>query len=355
MSATEKTGTDASKGDYGMLSWDLDATNAKVTTDALFRVVETKAPAGYRLDKTPHYFVVRGNSNESVDDAWAKVGYVPSVQKSDVTFINYSGGALYIPNTYTRLTVRKKWANLDGTDAASPKDAAVKVQLYQSTQKNNPDNTCTVTITARADKESDRGWAKDKTITEKVKRGTAFKMKVSNWNIAFSVAIGGDAPISYANANVGYTEVSVPPAATNGAALSIVVLEPGDSVNCSNITVGEKEKPDDILTNKTAYGDAVTLASPTWSHDWDNLQTKDAEGHTPYYTVEEVSGPSGYTAAHANNEGIQTGTIVVTNTLPEGYVLPKTGGSGTGRCLATGMAIVVATAVLLARRKLASF
>ncbi|MGO5212086.1 Cna B-type domain-containing protein [Parafannyhessea sp. LCP21S3_E6] len=355
VSATEKTGADAGKSDYGMLSWDLNANNAKVTTDALFRVVETKAPAGYRLDETPHYFVVRGNSNESVDDAWAKVGYVPSVQKSDVTFINYSGGALYIPNTYTRLTVRKKWANSDGADALAPKDASVKVQLYQNTQKSDPDDTCTVTITARAVNESDRSWAKDKTITEKVKRGTAFKMKVSNWGIAFSVAIGDDAPIPYANNNVEYTEVSVPSAATNGASLSIVVLEPGSSVNGSNITVSEKEKPDDILTNKTAHGDAVTLASPTWSHDWDDLQTKDAEGHTLYYTVEEVSGPSGYTVAYANNEGIQTGTIVVTNTLPEGYVLPKTGGSGAGRYLATGMAIVVATAVLLARRKLASF
>jgi LPXTG-motif cell wall-anchored protein len=132
-------------------------------------------------------------------------------------------------------------------------------------------------------------------------------------------------------------------------------LEPGWSVNYGNITVSEKEKPNDILTNKTAYEDAVTLASPNWSHNWDNLPTKDAEGHPLYYTVEEISGPSGYTTTYANNEGIQTGTIVVTNTLPEGYVLPKTGGSGTGRYLATGMAIVVATAVLLARRKLASF
>lgn len=216
---------------------ELNATNAKVTTDSLFCVLEKKAPAGYRLDKTPHYFVVRGNSNESVDEAWAKVGYVPSAQKSDVIFINYSGGALYIPNTYARLTVSKKWANSDGADAAAPKDASVKVQLYQNTQKNDPDDTCTVTITAQAAEESERVWAKDKTITEKVKRGTAFKMKVSDWQIAFSVAIGGNAPISYANTKVAYTEVTVPSAATNGAALSIVVLEPGDSVNRSNITV----------------------------------------------------------------------------------------------------------------------
>lgn len=355
VSEKEKTGTDASKGDYGMLSWDLNEENAKVTTDTLFRVVETKAPDGYRLDESPHYFVVRGN-NESADDAWKEVGSVPSVQKSDVTFINYSGGALYIPNTYTRLTVSKKWANSDGTPAASPKDASVKVQLYQSTQKNDPDDTCTVTITLRADTEEARkDWAKDKTITERVKRGTAFKMTVSDWNIAFSVAIGGDAPVSYANTGVDHTEVSVPSAATNGEELSIVVLEPGNAVNDKNVTVSEKEKPNDILTNKTAYGDAVTLSSPNWSHNWDDLPTKDAEGHPLYYTVEEISGPSGYTTTYANNEGIQTGTIVVTNTLPEGYVLPKTGGSGTGRYLATGMAIVVATAALLARRKLASF
>jgi len=328
VSDTEKTGTDASKGDYGMLSWDLNEENAKVTTDTLFRVVETEAPDGYRLDKTPHYFVVRGN-NESADDAWKEVGSVPSVQKPDVTFINYSGGALYIPNTYTRLTVSKKWANSDGTDATAPKDASVKVQLYQSTQKNDPDDTCTVTITVRADKESDRGWAPDKIITGRVKRGTAFKMKVevAKW-IAFSVAIGGDSPVAYTNTNVDYTEVSVPSTATNGAELSIVVLEPGSAVNRNNnVTVSEKEKPNDILTDTTAYGDAVTLASPNWSRDWDNLPTKDAEGHPLYYTVEEISGPSGYTTAYGNNEGIQTGTIVVTNTLPEGYVLPKTGGS----------------------------
>jgi LPXTG-motif cell wall-anchored protein len=127
------------------------------------------------------------------------------------------------------------------------------------------------------------------------------------------------------------------------------------SSNDNNIIVSEKQKPNDILTNKTAYGDAVTLGSPDWSHDWDNLPTKDTEGHSLYYTVEETSGPSGYTTAYANNEGIQTGTIVVTNISSEGYVLPKTGGSGTGRYLATGMAMVVAAAVLLARRRLASF
>jgi LPXTG-motif cell wall-anchored protein len=349
VSTSETTGADKSKDDYGMLSWDLNASNPKVTTDVLYRVIEAAAPDGYRLDGTPHCFVVRG-SNETADNAWAKVGSGHGVQKSDVAFINYSGGALYIPNTYSRLTASKKWANSDGTSADAPKNTQVKLQLYQSTQTNDPDDTCTVTITARADKESDRGWAPDRTIAKKVKRGTAFKMKISDWNIAFTVAIGDGSPIAYSNSGVGYTEVSVPSAATNGATLSVLVKEPGNAVNDSNIAVSESTKPDDILTGKKAYGDAVTLDSTGWFHDWDGLPTTDSDGHALFYTVEEVSGPTGYTTTYTNNEGIQTGNITVTNT-EQGYKLPETGGEGISGIIAVGAAIAAGAAAALGWRK----
>ncbi len=350
VNSSEETGSD------GILTWDLIGTTsnpAEISVNTLYRLTETKAPEGYALDGTPHYFICR-DDGASNDTAWAAAGGSSAtgtqsgttVQQSDTTFFNYSGGAFYVPNKYTRLTVTKKWANADGTNMDAPSGASVKVQLYQSKQEADPDDTCAVTITYKGN-ESNPGWKPGGTITQNVKRGTSLKFTVSNWHIKYDVTIGGEKS-SYENSTVESRQISVSSSATQGSTLDILVQET-DAANAPAVTLDEYTAPNTILTGGTAYGDPVTLQDGAWSHSWDNLPTTDADGNQLRYTVKE-EGVSGYVASYTNNEGTQTGNITVTNT-EQGYELPETGGAGSSGIVAAGAAIAAGAAAALAWRK----
>lgn len=93
---------------------------------------------------------------------------------------------------------------------------------------------------------------------------------------------------------------------------------------------------------KTAYGEAVELtADNDWSYTWESLPKTDPSGASYKYTVEETPVPGFETTYSSNNdEGIQIGTIEITNTQT-GYVLPETGGRGTFHLMAAGLLLVV--------------
>lgn len=346
VSDSEETGND------GTLTWDLIGTTSspsKISVDTLYRLTETSAPDGYALDQTPHYFICRADDSDN-NTAWSHAdGSSAPVQQSATTFINYSGGALYIPNKYTRLTVNKKWANTDGSSTDAPSGASAKVQLYQSKQIADPNDACAVSIAYKGN-ESNPWNRPGGTITQNIKRGTAMKFTVSGWNIEYNVTINGQTT-AYENNGVGACQISVPPSATHESALSIVVQET-DSENAPGVTLDEYTPPNSILADETAYGDPVTLQDGAWSHSWDNLPVTDTDGNPLRYTVKE-EGVSGYTASYTNNEGIQTGAITVTNTKEKesGYTLPNTGGPGMARIAVVGAALILAAGAGLAFRR----
>ena len=79
-----------------------------------------------------------------------------------------------------------------------------------------------------------------------------------------------------------------------------------------------------------------------------NLAPADKDGNPYYYTVEEVGG-SNYNVVYTNN-GIQTGTIYIKNTIPDkedSYILPETGGSGSRMYMIGGAVLALLAAVLL--------
>ena len=103
-----------------------------------------------------------------------------------------------------------------------------------------------------------------------------------------------------------------------------------------------------------AYGDPVVLSKTnTWSHTWEGtaIPAKDEKGEDWYYSVKEVDTGLWKTTYSSNNDGIQTGSIYITNTIYSSYVLPSTGGMGTVPFAAVGGMLTVGAALLLAKRK----
>ena len=85
-----------------------------------------------------------------------------------------------------------------------------------------------------------------------------------------------------------------------------------------------------------------------WSKVLTDLASTDSNGNPYYYTVEEVGG-SNYNVVYTNN-GIQTGTIYIKNTIPDkenSYILPETGGSGSRMYMIGGAVLALLAAVLL--------
>jgi LPXTG-motif cell wall-anchored protein len=98
------------------------------------------------------------------------------------------------------------------------------------------------------------------------------------------------------------------------------------------------EEPDQALSDNELVDDKQVLSDENdWTCSWDKLPKTDVEGNPYYYSVEEtavmqngkdISGQ--YTTTYSNNEGIQYGQMVITNTAKEDEItLPSTGGMGT--------------------------
>ena len=104
-----------------------------------------------------------------------------------------------------------------------------------------------------------------------------------------------------------------------------------------------------------AVGDPVVLSKEenNWSYTWKGAEipAKDENGKDWYYSVQELDTGLWKTTYSSNNDGIQTGSIYITNTIYSSYELPSTGGMGTVPFAAVGGMLTVGAALLLAKRK----
>ena len=98
-----------------------------------------------------------------------------------------------------------------------------------------------------------------------------------------------------------------------------------------NSSIDESYKPNPVILD----------ASNNWKYVWKNLVQEDANGNPYYYKVVEVSNIPGYTVSYTNND-VKSGEVIVTNTrtTSQDYELPETGGIGTNRFTAVGLALM---------------
>lgn len=103
-----------------------DTSSAQLLCSTLYRIVETDAPTGYALSKSPIYLLWGAFSNTKRADAFnAATGessihdaseYDKLLDCNNVTYLARGDiSAVYVPNTANSITVAKHWLDTDGT------------------------------------------------------------------------------------------------------------------------------------------------------------------------------------------------------------------------------------------------
>ena len=108
--------------------------------NTLYRLTETKAPDGYAVDPTPHYFIWTTDlesKDTAYDTAVGTRATETGVDKNSINFY-YKGESitLTVKNTSNRLVIQKLWEDkygnaIDGADAKLP--PSITVELYKRT------------------------------------------------------------------------------------------------------------------------------------------------------------------------------------------------------------------------------
>ena len=138
--------------------------SAQLLCSTLYRIVETDAPTGYALSKSPIYLLWGAFSNTKQDDAFKTATgetcvndseYNQGIDSSKVTYLARGDiSAVYMPNTANSITVAKHWLDTDGkTELALDKvnstyTATVELwrKSYQYGSQKSDDLVKTVTL-----------------------------------------------------------------------------------------------------------------------------------------------------------------------------------------------------------------
>ena len=300
--------------------------NLKANT--LYYWIETEFPEGYLGDTgTPHYFVIyyEEYQNETLssgihsawelDDIWtAKYGY---------KIASISGGTTWVANnSKTRsISITKNWA---GDYKTRPE--SVTVDLIQV--KEDGSTSIYDTATLRADKDgnwlayTNYVWTNLPATYEEDGVTKYYTYTVSEGTVpGYFATYSNSEPIATGSISITNTLI---PSKTN-----IVVEkvwegdESGDRPNYIEAQLMQiKTDSDGNKGTPTAYGSPVKLMLGTdgrWTYSWSELPTKDSDGGTYSYTVQEVDVPEGYSVSYSDNgQGVLQSTdsdpLTITNT-----------------------------------------
>ena len=320
-----------------------DKEDSLVKHDILYKLVETETQDGYEVSDKPYYIV--SLENKTKDNIWDSIPWEMKNSefgnnKDNIRTISQNGDTIYITNDYTSVGVEKKWLNSEGV-AIKPGAESVTVKLQRETQTPTGNK---VTVNCQT---NNSGVRTDVTQVFWVKSGTTMEIKVNagvngsefqysgvdatldwehdawkNLPVLKTAAINGDTVVNIVcTGHVHWTN-----GATESNPIEVTYTPCGH-----NSSIDESYNPDRVILD----------ASNNWKYVWKNLDQKDANGNPYYYKVVEVSNIPGYTVSYTNND-VQSGEVIVTNTrtTSQDYELPETGGIGTNRFTAVGLALM---------------
>lgn len=341
----------------GSITYDYEKNPDGLQPNILYRLAETKGKDGYAGD-AERFFIVKNvpdvGSPISDDAAFSAANAGNATNKSggtltaaDVDFFkDNKTSTMYVKNEYTRLTAKKSWANDNGVAKDAPASSSARLALYRYTKKVDTDNSVNVTVTAKGN----QSWSNETKLTgDRVSNGIVAIKKGSDFTFSVSGLWGGCSYDVYVNGQkYGETHTFSSDAAVSATVKNVtadttisVRQSVGNDVGLAEDPNNPWAEPPQILDDATGVQveDPVDVsASNNWTKNWDGLP-KQVDGKDVYYAVRELSytvngttcdaGTGSYDVSYANNTGIQTGTITVTNSAKknQGYELPSTGGT----------------------------
>lgn len=332
--------------------------------NVLYRVTEAEAPTGYAKTEKEYYFVYTDpttNPNAEVDKAWYASGADSSgAKKENVMFVGKDGKTIYVPNQATSIKVQKVWVDSKGQEVQ--KDSGdIIVRVKRSTRK--PIGHEVSLKFMYVDNGSYGEFPNQITTPVLVEPGGKIVFYGTYfWNLGnpqpFQKVLvdGEEIPLVVENDNKYASKLTVS-GINKSCTITIYVqryqydcdasaekLLQYISYTAPTIHVEDQ----DMAFGSNGYREIRLNKGNNWSELLNDLKVTDKDGNPYYYTVEEVGG-SNYNVVYTNN-GIQTGTIYIKNTIPDkedSYILPETGGSGSRMYMIGGAVLALLAAVLL--------
>ena len=323
-----------------------------------YRLKEITAPQGYIIQNEYTDFYIYSSDTEKY----------PNCLPNDFSGMPYvKGDNIYIPNksNTTEITVEKKWQDSDGNNTTDEhKSGSVTLYLYQTTKAGSGGgNSGTANVEISVTKQ---GWNSNPACSQEQQFqcavGTELTICVNTWGTPVISANGQT--LQYNNQSdegnglktftYHYTitgDVTISGCAyndTNGCVTYSCKEPPSPD---TGDTGGEETTTTELEPYRTVTLNATEDSTTNWKYTFTDLPLtgKDEDGNpvTYYYFVEEEP-VTNYTPSYKNNDGIQRGTITVTNKEDENpsYELPETGGIGTKVYIAGGTILMMSSCLL---------
>lgn len=199
--------------------------------NTLYRLTETKAPAGYSKASAPYYFIYQASGSDEAAAYNDAVGSYASnsaagVPESNTVLFCANGKAseLFVPNTANSLTIIKHWRDKDNNTltAAQAKLDEVEVYLYCYKTSEGKDTATLYPHQNTVTLEKSKDWTATVPIADEYLNDYTFYIKEKDGNSSrFTVVY--DQPegvtvgntLSFTNKDTGYTEYELP--STGGA------------------------------------------------------------------------------------------------------------------------------------------
>jgi fimbrial isopeptide formation D2 family protein/LPXTG-motif cell wall-anchored protein len=312
----------------------LTLTNLKENT--LYRISETHPPEGYTISGKPIY-VIWTNGEHQQEDLYASLDDAVKSEIGNVVrvhFISDVGGYLYIPNSFTNLRVEKRWLNKDGTPG-EPGAQEITAHLYRASKVLNAVDVKVKVIDL---------WERSINTSAQVARGTSVRVY---WDHAWD---------SSAIKSVRINGTEVQDAAGSRSFVSPPITEETTieirTENYTNMPGIDFERPQyELNQGEKKWVEDFTLSPDNgWGKLWTDLPRTDDAGNELVYFVEEDP-VEGYNTSYANNNGTQTGNIMIINRRnSDDYQLPQTGGRNLFLLLFGAVSVLIGAAWLYGMR-----